>query len=489
MVAPRIATIACSVCLVVAAPRAAGQSVPAKHILLLHQAGSPGSFRSRFDLAFAEAIRTDDSVPIELHEEVVESHRFPGPDQLQLLRNFLQKKYEGQPIDVIVAQGAGPLAFARQNRELFGRPPVVTIVSPSGLIASKDDVAGLQGGFFISGTVDLALGLLPETRSVYVIDGARQNDDELQSEVERQLKTRSGITLVYLKDRPLSDVLSRVAAAPAHSIVFFIKQTMMSRSESVDQREALKQVVRVSPVPVFGQLEDFLGQGIVGGYIWRAEEDARRLAIMARTIANGARVRDVEPGRATYSTMLDWRQLQRWHIPESRIPPTSVVLYRQPSFFELYRKYVAAALVIFVVQLALIGGLLVQRSRSTRATEANRDLAGRLIASQEEERQRVARELHDGIGQKIALLSVGIAQVPESRSLRGWAAGLQQISEQIGEIATDIHNMSYALHPSKLQILGLAPAMRALCRDMSMTGSVQVVFANGRLPSSIDAEI
>jgi signal transduction histidine kinase len=166
-----------------------------------------------------------------------------------------------------------------------------------------------------------------------------------------------------------------------------------------------------------------------------------------------------------------------------------VVLYRQPSFFELCRKYVAAALVIFVVQLALIGGLLVQRSRSTRATEANRDLAGRLIASQEEERQRVARELHDGIGQKIALLSVGIAQVPESRSLRGWAAGLQQISEQIGEIATDIHNMSYALHPSKLQILGLAPAMRALCRDMSMTGSVQVVFANGRLPSSIDAEI
>jgi signal transduction histidine kinase len=143
-----------------------------------------------------------------------------------------------------------------------------------------------------------------------------------------------------------------------------------------------------------------------------------------------------------------------------------VVLYRQPSFFELCRKYVAAALVIFVVQLALIGGLLVQRSRSTRATEANRDLAGRLIASQEEERQRVARELHDGIGQKIALLSVGIAQVPESRSLRGWAAGLQQISEQIGEIATDIHNMSYALHPSKLQILGLAPAMRALCRDV-----------------------
>jgi signal transduction histidine kinase len=489
MVGSRVATIACSMCLVVAAPRAAGQAVPARHILLLHQAGSPGSFRSRFDLAFAEAVRTDDSAPIELYEEVVESHRFPGAGQLQLLRDFLQKKYEGRTIDVIVAQGVGPLAFARQNRELFGRPPVVTIVSPSGLIASNDGVTGLQGGFFISGTVDLALALLPDTRSVYVIDGARQNDDELQAEVERQLKPRTGLTLVYLRDRPMPEVLSRVAAAPPHSIVFFIKQTMMSRTENIEQREALKQVVRASPAPVFGQLEEFLGLGIVGGSIWRSEEDARRLAVMARTIANGARVREVEPGRATYSIMLDWRQLQRWGIPESRIPPASVVLYRQPSFFELYRKYVAGALAIFIVQLALIGGLLVQRSRSKRATEAIRDLAGRLIASQEEERQRLARELHDGIGQKIALLSVEIAQVPESRSLRGWAASLQRTSEQIGEIATDIHNLSYALHPSKLQILGLTSAMRALCRDMSAAGGVQVVFANGRIPASIDPEI
>lgn len=488
MVSSRVATIACMFCFAVAAPRGAGQSVSARHILLLHQAGSPGSFRSRFDLAFADAIRTEDSGPIELYEEVVESHRFPGPGQLQLLRDFLRKKYEGRTIDVIVAQGIGPLSFARQNRDQFGRPPIVTIVSPSGLIDGNDGVTGLQGGFFIDGTVGLALTLLPETRSVYVIDGARQNDDELQAEVERQLKVRTGIRLVYLRDRPLSEVLSRVAAAPAHSIVFFIKQTMMSRTENIDQREALKQVVRVSPVPVFGQLEEFLGQGIVGGYIWRVEEDARRLAMMAQKIANGASVRDIQPGRASYSTMVDWRQLQRWGIPEHRVPANGIVLYRLPSFFELYRKYVAGALIVFIVQLALIGGLLVQHARSKRATEANRDLAGRLIASQEEERQRVARELHEGIGQKIALLSVEIGQVPESRDLPGWAEGLHQVSEQIREIATDIHNMSYELHPTKVEMLGLAPAMLALCRDMSATGTVHVIFASGRLPR-IDLEV
>jgi signal transduction histidine kinase len=183
--------------------------------------------------------------------------------------------------------------------------------------------------------------------------------------------------------------------------------------------------------------------------------------------ADAART-DAEPGRAR-STLLDWR-LGRQAIPERR-------------------TYVALALVIFVVQLVLIGGLLVQRSRSKRATEANRDLAGRLIANQEEERRRVARELHDGIGQKIALLSVELAQVPESPNLRGGTSGLQRISEQIGEIATEIRNMSYALHPSKLEILGLGSAMRALCRDMSVGGSVEVVYANGRLPRSIDPEI
>src|SRR5262249_62187399 len=166
-------------------------------------------------------------------------------------------------------------------------PPIVAIASPAGLIGgSDDDVTGLQGGFWISLTMDLALALRPDTRTVFVVDGARENIDELQSEVERQLRQRHpGLDVVYLRDLPLSDVVARIAAVPEQSVVLFIKQTMLTRLHDVDQDDALPRVVSVSHVPVFSQQEDFMGHGIIGGYVWRFEKDARQMAEMARLIA------------------------------------------------------------------------------------------------------------------------------------------------------------------------------------------------------------
>ena len=65
----------------------------------------------------------------------------------------------------------------------------------------------------------------------------------------------------------------------------------------------------------------------------------------------------------------DWRQLRRWNIAESALPPGSIVLYREPTVWEKYKKYVIAGIVLMVVQLLLILGLLLQRARKRR-TEA-----------------------------------------------------------------------------------------------------------------------
>src|SRR5262245_43609513 len=145
-------------CLVLFAAAVAGASDPPapKRILLLNQIGGPGPFRGRFDISFLEALRSSDSPTIELYEETIETERLPGADQSRLMRDYLKYKYTGRKIDVIVAQGVVPLAFARQNRELFDNPPIVAIASPAGLIGgSDDDVTGLQGGFWISLTMDL----------------------------------------------------------------------------------------------------------------------------------------------------------------------------------------------------------------------------------------------------------------------------------------------------------------------------------------------
>jgi PAS domain S-box-containing protein len=128
-------------------------------------------------------------------------------------------------------------------------------------------------------------------------------------------------------------------------------------------------------------------------------------------------------------------------------------------------------------------------TESKRVIERNQDLAGRLIASQEGERQRIARELHDDLSQKLALLNIKVDQVAARVGADDLRSRLQEISRHIGEIARDVHDLAYELHPSKLQILGLAPGIQSLCRDVSQHGELQVVFTHGNLPQDVDPHV
>jgi PAS domain S-box-containing protein len=126
-------------------------------------------------------------------------------------------------------------------------------------------------------------------------------------------------------------------------------------------------------------------------------------------------------------------------------------------------------------------------TEAKRTTERNRDLAGRLIASQEAERRRIARELHDDLSQKTALLTMDIEglakRCPEERSR------FLELSERAHEIAADLHNLSYELHPSKLEALGLLSALKALCRDISQQSGVPIAFTHETIPGGIDPSV
>jgi len=347
--------------------------IATKHVLVLRPAGEVGPFRGKFDIAFDQAIRSTEANPLQVYEEAIDAERFPGVDQSRLVKEYLKVKYAGRSIDVIVAQGMNALMFARENRALFGDPPIVTRVTPLGQMSGRERITGLQGGYWVKGTIDLAMALLPETRNVVVIDGALENNAELQADIERQMQDRhDGLSLTYLRDLPLNEVIARVAAAPPHSIVLFVKQTKLDDRQNVDQFAALAKIAETSPVPIFSYLEQFLGHGVVGGYMWRVEDDATRMAEMARRIANGTPVGEIPPARASYDMLIDSRQLQRWRIPEARVPSGTAVLFRQSTRFEQNWRYVAGFLLIFLAQFSLILALLVQRSRRRLAEEESR---------------------------------------------------------------------------------------------------------------------
>jgi PAS domain S-box-containing protein len=117
-------------------------------------------------------------------------------------------------------------------------------------------------------------------------------------------------------------------------------------------------------------------------------------------------------------------------------------------------------------------------------------LTERLIRAQEDERQRLARDLHDDIGQRLSLLIIGLDRLkhqlsPELRSEREQVA---VALEAASTLATDIHGLSHQLHSSKLQHLGLKSALRELCVQMSRQHAIEVDLFASNTPWVVTAE-
>ena len=109
------------------------------------------------------------------------------------------------------------------------------------------------------------------------------------------------------------------------------------------------------------------------------------------------------------------------------------------------------------------------------AEAALASVSGKLIEAQEQERRRIARELHDDIGQRLAVLSVELAQLQQGSSNPSEVpARIGKVQQLTSEITADIQSLSHELHSSRLQYLGLAAALRGFCQEFSEQQKVEV---------------
>jgi signal transduction histidine kinase len=138
--------------------------------------------------------------------------------------------------------------------------------------------------------------------------------------------------------------------------------------------------------------------------------------------------------------------------------------------------------------------VLVNSSDITQARQTEetlRDLSGRLITAQEEERSRVARELHDDLNQRMALLSVELEQLsqrlPASQS--NLRLSINNVWERAQEISSEIHRVAYQLHPSKLDHLGLVAAVKSHCLELAAHHEIEIAFKEKRCVGVIPKDV
>jgi PAS domain S-box-containing protein len=135
-------------------------------------------------------------------------------------------------------------------------------------------------------------------------------------------------------------------------------------------------------------------------------------------------------------------------------------------------------------------GSCIDETDRRAAEEALRNISRKLIEAQEKERKRIARELHDDINQRLAMLAIELQQLDTSPIFQTKRhERIERLLKRTTEISSDLQALSHELHSVTLEHLGLAAAMRSFCNDLARHQKVKVEFTEKNLPTSIPPEI
>jgi len=490
------------VCVAAAASLLATLSVaPAepKRVLLSHSFGRDFAPWNEYAKSFRAELDRQWPAPVDLYETSLVIARFRTKNQEGPFADYLRALFDDHGLDLIVALGAPAADFFQQHRQkLFPSIPMLLTgveqrrIALSNLTANDTFVAHALD---IVGVVENVLRVLPTTTNIAVVIGNSpietywlgQMRDALQPFTDR-------IAFTWFNELSFDDMLKRVAALPPRSAILFALLLVDAAGLPHEQGRALTQLHAVANAPIFSYDDGYFGRGIVGGPLIPLEDVTRQAATVAVRLLRGEAASNIKIPPIGFGTpRFDWRELRRWGIDEASLPPGSIVEFRAPTVFEQYRRYILGAAALGAIQSIFIVMLLVHRRRLHRtsverqqAEQAAHELSGRLINAQEVERSRLARELHDDVTQRLALLAIDAGR--EERTLPEAAGGeaMRAIREGLVQLSEDVHGLSHRLHPAILEDLGLSEALKSECKHFSETASTRVeVDTQGVLPGEV----
>ncbi len=596
----------------------AADVAPAKDVLVLNSF-SDRSTADNFEL-LKSTTRARTNGPVNFQIEYLESERFETPGYEAGLVESLAGTYAGK-VDLVITGSYPALRFAVDHREqIFPGVPIVFNAVAASRLEGRPPWPGVTGVTLdsdVRGTVALAMRLHPDTANVAIISGTSEFERYWQKITDQEFRLNEPkLKLTDLVGMEPEALLRQVAALPPHTIIFFLLVPQESEQPLIGTYDILTAIAKQFPTYCIYNI--CMDRGAVGGsYPYASDQEVKGGELAARILA-GEKPDSIPVIRSTAKrTLVDWRQLRRWNIPETALPAGTIVMYRQPTIFELYKKYIVFFGLLIIVQTLLIIALLWQRKRRRKtelrlresekrfrvmanttpslvwmcdkngrvtylndrmlaftgqdqtigsedvwktfvhpddrqkvqtansqgieeqkvyskeyrlrrqdgvyrwmldvaaprinddgtftgfigsaiditdqklANEALETISGKLIEAQEKERRRIARELHDDICQRMALLSLQLGKDSLKFSESGGPshARILEIQSQCAEIARDIQGLSHQLHSTRLDYLGIESAIRGFCKEFSQQHNVTIDITCENVPNSLPRDI
>ena len=413
----------------------------ARQVLLLQSVNRGNLAIDQFTGNFRVELDQRADTPVNVVQVVVGPAGFVAASE-QALVSYIRSTFVDRPDPDLIMSIGGPAAvFARKHRQqLFpGTPLLFAGVDQRYLgdapLGENETAVAIVTDY--PGVVDGILQLLPETKRVFMVTGSGQIGQFWHLELQDAFRRfHDRLTFVWLTDLSLQETLRRVASLPPDSAIFYITfGTDATGAAYADQRVFAELQARTK-APLFGALGAYLGAGIVGGSLISIDELARTTADAATRLLNGTAPKHINaPPQFRGQPIFDWRELNRWRIPESRLPAGSVVRYRAPSLWQQYRSTVLSAAAALAVQSLLIVGLLYQRRERRRAEiESLRNLALAADASRRQTISTLTGSIAHELGQPLS------SMIHNTQALQMMIAADGAAPETMGEILSDIRS-------------------------------------------------
>src|SRR6476620_8683403 len=399
--------------------------------------------------------------PLEIDADFLDLARNTDAEYESRMAMFLRTKYEKRPPDLVRTIGSVALPVIVRHRDDFApnAPVVFTSGSPQnyGALRLPSNITGIISEFDLDKTLALAERLQPEASRLFVIAGSGEVDRRWQSTARKTIEDRKRkFEVTYLFERSYANLVEEVSKIPRDSIVILLTVFADSEGNAFVPAQLASPLSAASPAPVYAPYDTYIGNGIVGGFVETFESVGVRAADMALQILAGKDpatiVPEINPGQ-TYR--VDHRALARWGLQESKVPPDTAVLFKEPTICSEHRSAVVAAIVIVGLQSLIVGALLVQRRRRLRA-------------------ENLLRESEERMTFAAAAANIGLWQFDRHRN-ELWAAEHCRAMFEIARDAPVTRNACLsAVHPDDLQTA--TQALRSLQTEQPAVSDVRILL-------------
>jgi hypothetical protein len=353
-----------------------------------------------------------------IYFESLDASRFEQKQYFDNLRAWLGRKYEATHIDMVVALSEDALAFlADAQGEPWPAAQVLYLEAGSVRVDTRRSLPQ-AGGLLLEDhfpqAIDVIKMILPGTSRVALLYGASSIElERWRGFAGKVLKT--GLEPIEVVGKSIDETVAAVAALPPSTVVMILGPTVDGRGHVVPPNQLCDLLASAGKAPVFTLGAQDLGCGVVGGLMrdWTVVGRSLAVEIRSRLKRPSTEVRTLPLAQFT-TLAFDARQLQRWSIPERRLPTGAAIRFREPNLWRDYRALLLAGLGVTIMQSLLIAGLVFERRRRRRAElDSRRHLAAMSHLDRRAAMGELATSLAHELNQPLnaILQNAGVAQM------------------------------------------------------------------------------